>query len=118
MGSERVAIPAIDCLVPDGYLRCSNCGCIVDTPHVGMSLYDGEACCSEACVDEHDEKGCPFKHGLRYRDCPHPPNVPGSCPEYGLQLSLDCGVEGQWCQHCGYRRFAARRTPTDPDTEG
>jgi hypothetical protein len=56
---------------PDGRDRCANCGKPIEEARsviVGDSMYDGEWCCCVECMDEHDRLGCPFEHGIRYRD--------------------------------------------------
>lgn len=55
----------------DGRDRCANCGKPIEEARsvlFGDSMYDGEWCCCAECMDEHDDLGCPFESGIRYRD--------------------------------------------------
>ena len=61
----------ISAINQNGVGRCANCGreeSISSHIIVSSSMYDGEWCCSKECAKEHDEKGCPFEYGTRYRD--------------------------------------------------
>lgn len=60
----------ISAINQDGKNRCANCGKPIDDAKQILSgtLYDGEWACSKECEDEHEEKGCPFESGIRYRD--------------------------------------------------
>lgn len=50
--------------------RCANCGkSIIEAREILTTrMYDGEFTCCRECDDEHEELGCPFDLGIRYRD--------------------------------------------------
>lgn len=54
----------------DGKDRCANCGRPKEEARsiITGRLYDGEFTCCKECDDEHEELGCPFAHGIKYRD--------------------------------------------------
>lgn len=54
----------------DGKNRCANCGKPIEEAKEVLTarMYDGEWTCSKECDDEHEELGCPFEHGILYRD--------------------------------------------------
>lgn len=61
----------ISAINQDGKNRCANCGKLEDEAKsviVGSACYDGEWTCCEECDRELTELGCPFEHGIRYRD--------------------------------------------------
>lgn len=50
--------------------KCANCGKPLDNAkHIltGDSMYDGEWCCSNECLEEHDRLGCPLESKQGYR---------------------------------------------------
>ncbi|KYG95710.1 hypothetical protein AZE31_18190 [Paenibacillus polymyxa] len=60
----------ISAVKQDGQERCANCGKPISEAREILTgrLYDGEFACCRKCDDEHEELGCPFEHGIRYRD--------------------------------------------------
>jgi hypothetical protein len=55
---------------PDDVNRCANCGKPIAEAREILTgrLYDGEFACCKECDDEHEELGCPFESGIRYRN--------------------------------------------------
>jgi hypothetical protein len=49
--------------------RCANCGTAYAEQHGWITEGDpeGEAFCSQACIEQHDELGCPHEHHHGYR---------------------------------------------------
>lgn len=60
----------ISAINQDGKTRCANCGKPIEEAETVLTsrLYDGEFACCSLCDDEHEELGCPFEHGIKYRD--------------------------------------------------